>query len=254
MASLRKKYSTHIVDAGPRQDEPPVTTPPEITAAELPPVADAKPPEQPTTESPADVAARTALKSRLAEMERAEQLAQQQQQPQQPPQHAEPPQQQPEIPAAVAKFLAENPRYADPDDAISQAEIYTATLKCNRDGLNWNDDDFIPAIERHLGLRPAATNGHSERHKSEIPNENFTSPPTPRPAAPRRQPAVRPSAAPVSAPPTRQVPSMSTGRAPSYRAPLTKDELEIAAASGQTPEQYQAQKERWQKMKAEGAQ
>jgi len=45
---------------------------------------------------------------------------------------------------------------------------------------------------------------------------------------------------------------MSTGRAPTYRAPLTKDELEIAAASGQTPEQYQAQKERMLRMKAAG--
>src|SRR5262249_3584528 len=161
-------------------------------------------------------------------------------QPQQPPQHAEPPQQQPEIPAAVAKFLAENPRYADPDDAISQAEIYTATLKCNRDGLNWNDDDFIPAIERHLGLRPAATNGHSDHLKSKTTINNRQPPPTPRPEKPRRHPAVRPSAGPVSAPQTRQVPSMSTGRAPSYLAPLPKDKLEIAAASGQTPEQYQA--------------
>jgi len=47
---------------------------------------------------------------------------------------------------------------------------------------------------------------------------------------------------------------MSTGRAPLYRAPLTRDELEIAAASGQTPAEYEAQKQRWQRMKAEGHQ
>jgi hypothetical protein len=96
MVSLRKRH----VDAVP------VSSPPEVTAAELPePVADAKPPEQPETESPADVAARTALKARLAEMERAEKLARQ---PQQQPQHASEPQQaqqQPAMPAHVQKWL-----------------------------------------------------------------------------------------------------------------------------------------------------
>jgi len=43
---------------------------------------------------------------------------------------------------------------------------------------------------------------------------------------------------------------MSTGRPPRYRAPLTRDELEIAAACGQTAEQYQQQKERMLRMKA----
>src|SRR5262245_35942297 len=88
-------------------------------------------------------------------MVRAEGLQHQRQQ-QPPPQ----PQQQ-EVPAAVAKFLAENPRFMDPNDAVSQAEIYTATLKANRDGLSWTDDNFIPSIERHLGWR-LATNGHAE--------------------------------------------------------------------------------------------
>jgi hypothetical protein len=57
-------------------------------------------------------------------------------------------------------------------------------------------------------------------------------------------------AAAVSAPPSREPPSMRTGRPVSYRAPLTKDELEIATASGMTPEQYQMQKERMLRMKA----
>src|SRR5262245_5319601 len=131
MASLRKKYQQE----GPR-DEPPVSSPPEVTAAELPPLAaDAgKPPEMPASEAPVEVAARNALKARLAEMQNAETITREAMQQQQPPQAAEPPQQQPEIPAAVAKFLAEHPQYTDPNDHIAQAEIYTATLKCNRDG------------------------------------------------------------------------------------------------------------------------
>ena len=117
MASLRKKYSTHI-EVGPRQGEPPVTSPPEVTAAELPPAVETKPPEQIETESPADVAARTALQDRLKEMERAEGLQHQRQQ--QPPPQASP-QQQPEMPAAVAKWLAEHPQYTDPNDQIGKS-------------------------------------------------------------------------------------------------------------------------------------
>jgi len=46
---------------------------------------------------------------------------------------------------------------------------------------------------------------------------------------------------------------MTTGRAHSHRAPLTRDELEIAASSGQTPEEYAAQKERLRRLKESGA-
>src|SRR5262249_15922101 len=143
------------------------------------------------------------------------------------------------------KFLAENPRFMDPNDAVSQAEIYTATLKANRDGLKWDDDNFVPANERHLGLRPAATNGTPVRAARPESTDVYE-----RPSRPPGQPPRM--SGPVSAPPTRQAPSMSTGRAPNYRAPLTRDELEIAAASGQTPEQYQQQKERMLRMKAAG--
>jgi len=56
----------------------------------------------------------------------------------------------------------------------------------------------------------------------------------------------------MSAPVHREVPSMSSGRPISHREPLTKDELFIAQQCGQTPEQYQMQKERMLKMKAAG--
>src|SRR5262249_30067232 len=105
MASLRKRYQDRV-EAGPRQDDPPVTTAP-TEAAKLPEAAEnPKPSEQPQTESPADIAAKTALRERLREMETAETLTRQAQQ--QPPQYAaEPPQQpeQPAMPAHVEKWL-----------------------------------------------------------------------------------------------------------------------------------------------------
>jgi len=242
MASLRKKYQPQL--GSPHQDDAPVLSPPEVSGAKLPDPVETKPVEPLTESSPAEEAAKTALRQRLKEMENAEALQRQQQQPQ----HAEQPQapqQQQAMPAAVEKWLRENPRYMDPNDAIAQAEINLAAMKCARDNLTWDHPDFIPTIERHLGIAPAG-NGHDK--------------PTPQPAnvaralpsAPPRQQARPMSAAPVSAPPTREVPSYSTGRSPRYRAPLTKDELEIAAASGQTPEQYQQQKERMLRMKAAG--
>src|SRR5262249_39938317 len=213
MASLRKKY---------QPQDAPVMSPPEVTAAELPePVADAKPPEQPETESAADKAAQNELRKRLAEMERAEGLQRQKQQPQaaETPQKA---QQQPEMPAAVAKWLAEHPKYTNPNDQIAQVEISLATMKAARDGLTWNDDDFLPSIERHLGIAPR-TNGRVEHAALDNGPAVPTPPPRlhPRPAAPPRQSSVA-----YSAPPTREAPSMTTGRAPLYRAPLNRDELE----------------------------
>src|SRR5262245_40957439 len=176
MASLRKR--SNRVEAS--DNGPPVSTPPEVTAAELPePVADPKPPEPIESKSAADAAASSAIEDRLAEMERAESLARQGQQP--PQQHVAEPQQeqQPEMPPRVQEWLSRHPQYMDPNDQIAQVEISLATMKCTRDGLTWNDDDFLPSIERHLGLRQAQGNGH---------------------AAPTVQQATR-APAPVSAPP-----------------------------------------------------
>jgi len=249
MASLRKKYQAQL--ASPERDDgPPVTTPP-VTSTKFPEsVADTKPPEPIEAKSAADQAAEDSLRKRLAEMERAESLQRQQQQP---PQHAEPqaPPQQPEMPAHIQKWLEAHPQYLS-NDPIAQAEINLATMKCVRDGLTWNDDNFIPTIERHLGLRQAQGNGHAE---SKPPPQQANVAPALRSAPPRepvRAPPRQEYSAPVSAPPTREVPSMSTGRSPHYRAPLTRDELEIAVTCGQTPEQYQAQKERMMRMKTAG--
>src|SRR5215467_16073091 len=156
MASLRKRYQDRI-EASPRHDGPPVTVPP-TGAAKLPDAAaDPKPLEMPEAENPVDAAAKNALRERLREMENAEALSRRQ--PQQQPHAAEPQQQQPQqpaMPAHVQEWLSRYPQYTDPNDQIAQAEINLATMKCVRDGLTWNDDNFLPSIERHLGIAPRA--------------------------------------------------------------------------------------------------
>jgi len=244
MASIRKRYADRV-------EAPPVTAPP-TSAAKLPdPVADAKPPEMPATESPADVAAKEAiaLQLRLREMERAEQLNRQPQQP--PPQASELQQPQPQGPAmppAVQKWLAEHPEYCDASDQVAQAEIYTATLKCNRDGKSWEQPDFIPTLERHLGIAPR-TNGQAQQHR---PIER----PSPAPAAAPRSEAPPPrqyrSTTPVSAPPSRDVPSFRTGRPQGGPVQLTKEQFEAARFSGISPEEYARQLVKMERMKASG--
>jgi hypothetical protein len=230
MTSFRKRNQDHI-EAAPHRDAPPVSTPP-ATTAEPPPV-ESQPPEMPETkDSPAEAAGKDALRQRLQEMERAESF-----QRQQPPPHAEP-QQRPEMPPAVAKWLAEHPQYADPRDPISQAEIQLAGLKTARDGLTWDDDNFIPSIERHLGLRQQP---QPQQRPQPQPQRRYEAPP-------RQQQR----SAPVSAPPSREPPSMRSGRPQSFRTPLNADELEIARASGITPERYAQEKEKMLRLKAAG--
>jgi hypothetical protein len=235
MASLRKKYQESV------------TTAPSASAKLPDPVADPKPPKMPeTTESPAEEAGKAALRQRLQEMERAEQLTRQAQQP--PPHAAEPPQeQQPQqpMPAHIERWLAEHPQYMDPNDPVAQAEIYTATLKCNRDGKKWDQADFIPALERHLGIAPRS-NGQVQSRPIEKPSA---------PAAPRYDAPVRQqqrSSVPMSAPPTREAPSMSTGRPPSRRVALTSEQLDAARFSGISPEEYERQLRKMEAMKAAG--
>jgi len=237
MASLRKRYQGRV-ETSPRQDGPPVSTPP-VKAAEPPPAVEPKPPEMPETESPVDAAAKNALRERLREMESAEALSRRQPQQQQP-QHAEPEapqQQQQEMPPRVQEWLSRHPQYMDPNDQIAQAEIYTATLKCNRDGKSWDQPDFIPTLERHLGIAPR-TNGQSQH----------------RPPAPRSEPVRQQqrSNVPMSAPPTRGAPSMSTGRPASRRAPLTPEQIDAARFSGISVEEYERQLRRMEAMKAAG--
>jgi len=251
LASLRKKQ-------GRAEDSAPVASTP-IQAAEPPPVAaDVKPPEPINTEAPAEVAARDAiaLQLRLREMENAEALQRDAVQQQQRL-AAEPPQQQqqpPAMPAAVEKWLIEHPEYTDPNDHVAQAEIHLATVKCMRDGKTWDQPDFIPTIERHLGLRQQQP--HPQPNGNDVPKQNINAQPAPRaPDHSRGQasaPARQYAGPPVSAPPTRETPSYTTGRPIGRRAPLNAAEIEIARSSGISPEEYAANKERMERMKASG--
>src|SRR5262245_30780492 len=134
----------------------PVAATPRATDTQ-PPAAEVKPlePVEIETKSPVEEAAQNALKQRIEEMERAEQLAQQSSAPQPPPEAPppQPPPQQrpaPPVPAAVQKLLADNPQYLR--DEVAEAELNLGSERCVRDGLTWNDDNFIPTVERYLRL------------------------------------------------------------------------------------------------------
>src|SRR5262245_58848390 len=75
MASPRIKYSAHVEE---RKDAPPVTATPVQAAEPPPPVTDKQPAEQPTESNPVEEATKSALRQRLQEVERADQLNRQQ--------------------------------------------------------------------------------------------------------------------------------------------------------------------------------
>jgi len=253
MASIRKRYADRV-EAGPRHDDPPVTAPP-TSAAKLPdPVADSKPPEMPeTTEGPADVAAKEAiaLQLRLKEMERAEQLNREAIQQQQPPQAAEPQQPQPQgptleqviahLPERAKRLYREHPEFAtDPEKA---AQIQYCHHVAAREVGEQFTDPYFDRMEQMLGMAPA-TNGQTQQHR-----------PSPAPAAPPRyETPVRQqrSAIPVSAPPTRDVPSMATGRPVGGPVRLTAEQRDAARFSGISEQEYARQLERMNRMKASG--
>jgi len=249
MASIRKRYADRV-------EAPPVTAPP-TGAAKLPDaVVDAKPPEMPETESPVDKAAKEAiaLQLRLREMERAEQLNREAAQP--PPHAAEPPQQQqPAMPAHVATWLAEHPQYMDPNDAVAQAEIHLATVKCMRDGKTWNDSDFIPTIERHLGLAPRSNGAHRPEavrvvgNPPPFRNVSVSEPPSRYESPPLRQ---QRSTVPVSAPPSRDIPSFQTGRPTGGPVQLTPEQREAARFSGVSEQEYARQLIKMRRMQQNG--
>lgn len=90
MALRNKNYRENRIEVSSHREEPPVSTPPAVTAAELPPIAaDIKPPEPIEEKSPAEKAGESALRQRLKEMENAEAITRQP--PQRPPPQQEPP-------------------------------------------------------------------------------------------------------------------------------------------------------------------
>jgi hypothetical protein len=206
-----------------------VAAPPAAAAAQLPPVAEKSATEPVQVEqSPADQAA---LKSRILELEHAEQLAKQHQPQQQRPQ---PETQQQVAPAHVQAWIAANPRYAN--DPVGQAELQLAVTKTHRDGLvDWNHPGFLGAIERHLGL-------------DRQPNAAAPGGVPARPAPPPRQQ----SGPPVSAPVHRDTPSMTTGRPMGAPMQLTGEEQALARSLGISDEEYREGKRRMLREKQGG--
>ena len=243
MASLRKRHSI--------ENEPPVTTPPQTAAAQPPPEAEdnAVPSEPVRIDEPSPVkqAETAALKQRLAEVQRAETLARTATQ-QQPRAATEPPQQAIEMPAAVKTWLDAHPQYMDTNDVVAQAEIHLATVKTLRDGKSWHSPDFLSTLEHHLAFREPQTRPEQVRPAANQPIQ-----PRYVEAAPARTPAPqqRP-AAPVSAPPTREVPSMTSGRALNAPMRLTPEEQQLARTLGLSDNQYMDGKKRMMAEKAAG--
>jgi hypothetical protein len=245
MAPLRKRYQARVESSD--KDGPPVAAMPQESAARPPESVDAlEPVEQPTAaeSDPVAQAEKSALRQRLAEMERAattqQAMTQRQQQFATEPQR--PQQAIPEVPGPVRAWLAEHPEYLS--DVVGQAELQLATLRAVRDGKKWGDDDFLAALEGHLGLAPAHSrqqNGHTE-----------TSTPPAVPASRNRTPVQQQHTAPVSAPPTRAAISMSTGRPTNEPVRLTAAQVEIARSLGITEEEYAAQQRRMVAMKRAG--
>ena len=156
--STSKKYQgrpdiVSKADSSPVMSEPPVRT-------TMPPVDNSPPPEDLSASAqsePAEEAAQAAIKQRLAELERAENVSQQPQ----PPQFASEPQPQinpleqvlATVPVAARGWLRNHPQYlTDPE---KNAQIQHAHLVAARET---GDAEFGPKyyarLEEHLGLRP----------------------------------------------------------------------------------------------------
>src|SRR5262249_36969593 len=236
MASLRKRYRPESANA---DREFPVQTAPSVApAAEPPPVSEKQEPELPerlVESDPVKEAEQSAisLQQRRKDMERAETLASEALTLQQR-MAAEAQQQRrtPEVPAHVQAWISAHPEYFN--DQVKLAELQLATAKCARDGLGWEDPEFVPAVERHLGLKQEARlngNGHDRPPPMSAPT------PAPAPRNPPRQQTY--GGPPVSAPPTRDVPSWTSGRPASQPTRLTAEEVELARGLGISLEEYQ---------------
>src|SRR5262249_16470438 len=166
-------------------------------------------------------AAKSALKARVAEMQQAEAFVRQQQQA--PPKATEP--QPPTLEAAIANFperikrwYAARPEYFTDPEKVAQLQ-YTHWVARRETGEEFTDP-YFDRMEVLLGFKRAAQPHGNGAQRDSIPTEpvNVSAsppPPPPRDTAPRTlAPPVRRQvpAAPVSAPPTRDAPSMVSGR------------------------------------------
>jgi hypothetical protein len=169
---------------------------------------------QPETPSPVDVAAQDEIKRRLAEQEHAEHLQRQEPPPQQASEPQEPQQQPSQLPPAVQAWLSEHPQFIN--DRKANLRLQLAHEEAAEAGINIGHADYLAALEERLGLR--------------------SPPPSPRQEVPQDAPhshSVMPSA-----PPTREAPSMGSGRRPSEGEKLTPQELAFCHEQHWDPTTY----------------
>jgi len=206
MVSVPRKYREQEENGAAVAATTPVATP-EPPAEPKP----AEPVEQPQASDPVRAAEQSAIAARLAEMERAEQLARQPiNQP--PPQHPVEPQEPPSaeqiiassrLPDQAKDWLRQRPELVlDPikNDQLQKAHDLAAA----QTGEEFTDS-YFNRMDHLLGFRQetkpnGSSNGHAAPTLPSVPS---------RPTAPIRQ---QQHAAPVSAPPTRQAPSMGGPR------------------------------------------
>ncbi len=148
-----------------------------------------------------------------------------QQQPQQQPRQQQPQQQQDPVEAAIAPlperakvWLRAHREYMT--DAEKNADLQAAHWKAKRDAGGEFTDAYFERMEERLGLRE----GGQVRSQSTPSTQSRTS---------------------VSAPPTREAPSMSTGRSPTpTKVTLNAEERQVAAQIAESRKMTQAEAER----------
>jgi hypothetical protein len=242
MARLRNKSFRENGADGPS---------PPTNGAELPPVAEKQSAEPPAVENAVRAAESSALKARLAEMDRAEELVREalQQQPRlatEPPAiEPEEPQEQPltveqivassGLPKRAQDWLLQHPEYVT--DLAKNEQLQKLHHVAEYQAGDAFSDMYYERLDRLLGLKPETNGAAQPVHRQLV-----------RQSAPVRQQG----AVPVSAPPHRDVPSMSTGRAPTRRAPLTQAQREAARYSGISEQEYAEQLEKYEFQKAQG--
>src|SRR5262249_20169794 len=235
MASLRKRYTSH--------DDAPVTSAPRPSAAAPPPAVEHPEPPKLEQERPEEVAARNAMKARLAELENAEALAREPVDARRAPE----PQQQPQMHPRIQKWLERDPRLQSDLERIAEANYLHHKATRETDGQG--EDAYYNRMEQLL-FAPASNGKHLPPAEPQ---------PAPYNGAPRTQ-APRPSTPaprtfsqqPPAAPPTRQGYSVTTGRPTSSPLRPTEADYEGARIAGIDIQTYMEGKRRFLAEQAAG--
>src|SRR5262249_32633081 len=226
------------------EENGPVVAATPVAPAEPP--AESKPADQPQASDPVRAAEKSAIAARLAETERAEQLARQPvNQPQQPQHPVEPQEPQepidpvemmladPRVPERVKNWYRTDPSLLTNPKRAAQAN-YCHFVACEE--VDEGTDEYFARMEHMLGFRQetkpnGSGNGHAEPRAA---------PSRPAPDHSRGQ-AARPqrsASVAYSAPISREAPSMSTGRPLSNsQISLTAEEVEFAKQCKIRPEE-----------------